>query len=389
MSTMFFVLGRQPEFGIAELEGIFPDQKINIINEKIISINRTVDKDLMDRLGGTVKIAEELITLKKSQNISLESIVNKFIPETVILLPEGKINFGISYYGKNYSPKDVERLSITIKKLVKKAGRSIRVVPNKELELSSAQVFHNKLTKKTGFELIIMEDSSSIIFAKTIAVQNIDSYSSRDQQRPYRDAKIGMLPPKLAQIMLNIINPLTSSLVLDPFCGTGVILQEALLMHLEVIGTDLDKRMVEYSTKNIEWLKLRYPGLKNALIESGDATTHKWNQVIDCIVTECYLGKPFFQSPNINTIGVETQFVNDLILKFLKNIHPQIIAGTKLCLAIPAWRYGNDFLHLPILDHLDEIGYNPMSFKNLDTNKLIYFRENQTVARQMLLLVRK
>ena len=78
-----------------------------------------------------------------------------------------------------------------------------------------------------------------------------------------------------------------------------------------------------------------------------------------------------------------------LFVKFLINLHPQINTGTKLCLAIPAWRYDNSFLRLPILDQLEKIGYNPMSFKNLNPSDLIYFRPNQIVARQMLLLTRK
>jgi hypothetical protein len=35
-------------------------------------------------------------------------------------------------------------------------------------------------------------------------VQDIDAYAERDFERPMRDAFVGMLPPKLAQIMLNL-----------------------------------------------------------------------------------------------------------------------------------------------------------------------------------------
>jgi hypothetical protein len=38
-------------------------------------------------------------------------------------------------------------------------------------------------------------------------VQNIDGYSERDYGKN-RDMQIGMLPPKLAQIMINISSPL-------------------------------------------------------------------------------------------------------------------------------------------------------------------------------------
>ena len=305
MSKTLFILGRQPEFGIAEIESLFPDEKINLLTQKIISLEKTVDPILINRLGGTVKIAEEIQIPEIEQSRTLIDLINEYVLSQIIELPEGKINFGISYFGHNQKPKDVERLAIQVKKIVRKSARSIRIVPNKELELSSAQVFHNKLTRKAGFELIIVENDSKFTLARSTAVQNIDSYSSRDQERPYRDAKVGMLPPKLAQMMVNFLNPAPSSVILDPFCGTGVILQEALLMDLCAVGTDIDKRMVEYSTKNIEWLRKKYPELRESKIELGDATSFKWSEKIDFVVTEAYLGRPFFQIPGIGLIEKE------------------------------------------------------------------------------------
>lgn len=68
----------------------------------------------------------------------------------------------------------------------------------------------------------------------------------RDYGRPARDARVGMLPPKLAQIMLNLsVKDEKSGTVLDPFCGTGVLLQEAALAGFDFIGSDIEPRMVE------------------------------------------------------------------------------------------------------------------------------------------------
>ncbi|HUY53235.1 MAG TPA: DNA methyltransferase [Candidatus Dormibacteraeota bacterium] len=389
MTKTLFILGRQPIFGIAELESLFPDNIIEKMDEKIVSIDRSVDPNLINKLGGTIKIAEEVIGIQNLDKKTLEVLITENVLDALKNLPTGKITFGISYYGNSQTVRDIEIIALKIKKSLKQFGRSVRIVPNNEFELSSAQVFHNRLTKDTGFELIIIDTGKFITFARSITVQNIESYSSRDQKRPYRDARVGMLPPKLAQIMINLLCPLPNQVVLDPFCGTGVILQEALLMNLRTVGSDLDHRMVNYSTLNIEWLRQKYNNLQSCQISDGDATNHHWPKNIDCVVTEAYLGKPFFQNPSINSIDKEKEIVNDLLLRFLKNIHSQINAGTKLCIAIPTWRYNNQFIHLSILDQIDQIGYNPMSFKNLETEDLIYYRPDQIVARQILLLIRK
>lgn len=389
MTKTLFILGRQPIFGIAEIESLFPNDKIDLINEKIITLDKDVEPDLMDRLGGTIKIAKEIARVNSPKVKSLENLIIENVTDHLASLPEGKINFGISYYGNDQTIRDIERIALNVKRFVKKTGRTIRIIPNKEIELSSAQIFHNRLTGKTGFELIVVPNADSITLAKSIAVQNIESYTSRDQKRPYRDSKIGMLPPKLAQIMINLVNPTNNAMVLDPFCGTGVVLQESLMMGFQAIGTDLDSRMVEYSTNNIKWLEQKYNNLKTCKISYGDATDHVWDEKIDCVVSETYLGHPFFQIPSINLINKESLFINELLTKFLNNISSQIEPDTKLCLAIPAWKYNDQFIKLPLLDQIEEIGYNPMSFKNLKVQDLIYFRPNQVVARQMLLLSRK
>ena len=94
-----------------------------------------------------------------------------------------------------------------------------------------------------------MSDGRELVIALTEAIQDIDAYTARDRERPARSAKVGMLPPKLAQIL---VNSAQGSAIYDPFCGTGVILQEALLMGHEAYGSDLAAEMVDATRTNLE-----------------------------------------------------------------------------------------------------------------------------------------
>jgi len=71
-----------------------------------------------------------------------------------------------------------------------------------------------------------------------------------------------MLPPKLAQMMINIaLTPTLSQRereknisIYDPFCGLGTILIEALNSgYSNVYGSDLNEKMVEATSKNISF----------------------------------------------------------------------------------------------------------------------------------------
>ncbi|MBR0061499.1 MAG: hypothetical protein IJP68_08465, partial [Selenomonadaceae bacterium] len=176
------VLGRQPEISILELE----------MSDFCTDINR---------LGGTQKLA-----------VKLEEKPLDFLRK----LPEGKITLGISDYSEKASKKSAAIEALKLKKILVRHGRSVRVVENKDAVLSTATSLHNGLSGKNErkVELIKVNDD----WYKVIGVQDIDAYAKRDQARPARDAKVGMLPPKLAQILINLCGPLEpGATILDPF----------------------------------------------------------------------------------------------------------------------------------------------------------------------------
>ena len=178
--------------------------------------------------------------------------------------------------------------------------------------------------------------------------------------------------------------------ILDPFCGTGVILQEAVLMGYDVYGTDLERRMVEYSQTNLDWLSQKYAIAQKCdrSLEAGDATSYKWGEPFDFIATEAYLGQPFSVIPDVQKLEEVAQGVNIITKKFLKNLASQTKPGFRLCVAVPAWQTKNGIKHLPLLDSLTDMGYNRVSFSHVSNDDLIYSREGQIVARELLVITR-
>jgi tRNA G10 N-methylase Trm11 len=262
-------------------------------------------------------------------------------------------------------------------------------VPNKSLELNSAQVLHNNLTKRGAWELILLVHDKQFYLAQTLFVQDIEAYAARDQARPMRDARVGMLPPKLAQIMVNLANPPNDSTILDPFCGTGVILQESLLMGYNVIGADMEPRMVEFTEVNLEWLKDEFGFNSKFALEPADATNYKWPLPFDAVVSEVYLGRPLSSLPAPDKLNEIINDVNTIVKKFLKNLASQTKLGNKICLAVPAWQISPEkFKHLPVIDDLTDMGYNYLDFKHVRRQDLLYYRKDQIVARELIRLER-
>lgn len=392
---LLYILGRQPAIGLAELESLYGDSHVAKIGKEGALVTTDTPAPFL-RLGGAIKQAIVKDTVSSSDWRTIEHSIQGHLNKHLESADYTKLTLGLSVYGENTPPKKLLALGLTLKKTIKKRGLSARLVPNQESSLNSAQVYHNKLTGEKGLEVIIYRDSHQTYIAFTQHVQDIDSYTFRDRGRPKRDSRVGMLPPKLAQTIINLSTADTSAdkkgIVLDPFCGTGVILQEASLMGFHVYGTDIEKRMIDYTDSNLEWLKEKLtPKTDDFRTEVGDATSHTWKNShnIKFIASEAYLGRPFTTEPDKEILFKNRNDCDTIIRKFLENIHSQIQSDTRLCLGVPAWFAHGTTYHLKTLDYLEEIGYNRISFVHSRDQDLIYHREDQVVGRELVVMRRK
>lgn len=393
MTQSILILGRQPKLGLAELESLFGSDRVVPFGEQAALVDAPADEVDFARLGGSSKLAYIAQSMPTTDWRRIERELIKLVPE----LPraEGKFTLGLSVYGELTHLKDIQATALRLKKAIrnKHPDQSVRISQNKTPALNSAQVIHDHLTTNKGAELIVVRHDTSVIIGRTVAEQDIESYAARDQNRPKRDARVGMLPPKLAQIIVNLAaadEP--TGTVLDPFCGTGVLLQEAALMGYGVYGTDLEPRMVDYTRKNLEWLEQQYSelGPLQPQLEVGDATSHTWEPTPALIACEGYLGQPFTGYPSGEKLREVTSTCNLIMKKFLRNIAGQLESGTRLCIGLPAWRRRDgSFEHLSLLDSLEELGYNRISFVHVEPSDLLYYREDQFVARELLVITRK
>ena len=419
MDNSIAILGRQPALGLAELESLYGDKNVTPIGSIAAKLSIMPYSIEFSRLGGTIKLCKALKVFDTISWRDIESYLVDVSPEHSKNMPSGKMHLGLSAYEMPITPKQLLATGLKIKKAINQAtGRTVRLVPNINNELNSAQVLHNKLLTANGWELVLIRSGQKTVLAQTLSIQDIESYGLRDYGRPKRDARIGMLPPKLAQIILNLaigpqefaqssLNPTGSTcfspgdsqklrelhsrkIILDPFCGTGVLLQEALHMGYGVLGSDIEPRMIEYTNQNLQWLTDHYKAsYASSNVAAGDATSFDWPQPIDVVASEVYLGRPFTALPDTEILAQTVSDCNTITKKFLKNMHGQLKPGTRLCLALPAWQVKpGQFRHLPLIDHLDDLGYNRLSFEHVRNEDLIYYRAGQIVARELLVLTR-
>lgn len=387
------LLGRQPALSIAELERTYPRVSWFSAHTALVDTPK-ID---IQKLGGTQKSGRVAFEVSgENWHKVSDAIVTHYSKKWGSY--DGKITLGLSAYDINVTVRDLQKVGLILKGKLKSNGASIRLIPNQEIALSSATSHHNKLgLSDNKVELLIVKGGKSIIVAESTGAQNITALAARDQGRPRRDAFVGMLPPKLAQIMINLAgeiptsptSPLSQPRILDPFCGTGVLLQEAALMGYAVYGSDLEEKMIRYSQDNLNWLNETYNHKFNWYLQQGDATNATWQPPIDAVITEAYLGQPFSAPPSPAKLTEVRGNCNHIISAFLRNISTQIAPGTPVVLAVPAWKDKQGrFTHLPLTEKIEEFGFKQVKFETVPNQQLLYYRPDQIVARELLVLVK-
>jgi len=319
--TYLFVLGNAPELAFAELNAL-------VQNTRLISLNlATGDTDLdpkklMQILGGTVKIAEIL-----AEDVKLTDVISG--------------DFGISdLTGKI----NVTKLSKDIKN---ETGERFVLPKRGERQLSSVVVAKQKLT-----EIIIGEGW----MGRTVAVQDFEDWGKRDYGRPEAEGHIGMLPPKVARMMVNIGLPTTDyrlQTVLDPFCGVGTILAEGMVLGLEVFGSDINENQIKKSKNNLDWLSRTYnleQGKFKLFVHDANKISEKVKGV-DAIVTEPVLGVND-RSGNINEGHLLKLYV-DCFSEWRKVLN----TGGKVVIALPGLRENTNLVKT-VIDKVKLLGYS-------------------------------
>ena len=378
------ILGRQPALGMAELEQLYGSTAVRWFSDSTAIIDSPAFD--FERLGGTQKAGRVVSELRGDWRQVSMKLVSAYAEAWAD--HEGKITLGISAYGFKTTPRDVQKTGIILKGKLKERGVSLRLIPNADTALSSATSHHNKLgLSDNHVELIIVRGANgAAIIAESVGAQNITALAARDQGRPKRDAFVGMLPPKLARMMVNLA-PVKAGRILDPFCGTGVLLQEAALLGYDVYGTDLVPKMVQFTKANLDWLIDTHHVTPGVTLDVGDAMTYHWRTPVDAVACEAYLGQPFSAPPSPGKLTEVRGNCNHIISEFLRNIAPQLSPGAPLCIA---WRDSTGrFTHLPLVDSVGSLGYNRTTLRHVRNDQLLYYREDQVVARELLLLTRR
>ncbi len=367
MAKSLFILGRTPRLAFLELQTFFPD--VSLLREDI-AVSATdlpiLAEEVMARLGGTVKIAKVL------------GHVSSISPQTLRPFIENGMTFGVSVYG-------AAKISRHVLEDMKKTISGGRFIEAKGNELTSVVVEKNNVQ-----EILAVKTNEGYVIGRTLAVQPFESWNTRDFGRPFADPASGMLPPKVSRMIVNIADqkrdvrqPLAQKTLLDPFCGMGTVLSEALVMGWNVVGSDQSKDVVAAARGNLRWLTEKHLSAEGVTyrLHVSDAV-HVSDMVdansIDAIVTEPFMGPAKIKNAKNAIKGLEKLYIG-----CLKDWHNVLKEHGMVVIALPKYAVnGKTYFVKKVIDMCENLGYT------IEAGPIEYGRPGAVVKR-MFFLFRK
>lgn len=358
-----FELGNNAALSQAELEavlgGSFPSKKHGAY--LVAKLNASEDPTLlMHKLGGTKKIAVAVAEATDPVAAAVAYLAARV----------GKIQF-------SFTGPSAKKNGIAIKKALKAMRKSVRYVEAN----NTATILHNNLIEK-GTDLTVLDNNLYV----TKAIQPIEAFTDRDRNRPKVDSRSGMLPPKLARIMVNLAGVEKNAVILDPFCGSGTVLTEAAdLGYTHLHGADISDRAVMDTKENLDWMQERLGQLLDVTVVHCDALqleTRFTPESIDAIVSEPYMGKPLHGNEGRDTLQRQITDMYPLLSGVMHQFGKLLKPGGVAVFIVPQFLYKKEWLTFDLAQAMREAN---LTVEPLTSTKptILYHRENQHVGRMI------
>mgnify|MGYP001398950063 CR=1 FL=1 len=406
-NTYSFVSGKNWKLSLAELTSFLDARGCTFEVQEIshsfftVKTDSPIDASVIDELGGILKISETAAFVSTEQlaeafikenkqaknqiktNLPLDALADKMPSAS-----SGKSVFGVSVYWAdtpysfNKAANTIQRfLGSSLKDELKAQGKKARFMGfprgRGHPQLTAVEVLKKGLVEDSA-EVLLCIGKHKTSIGTTVAVHNPFEFQKRDIEKPVQ-RKIFAIPPRVAKIMVNLTHCTAGKVFLDPFCGVGTILQEALLAKAKVIGIDFNRWCVEASRRNLEWIDREY-SLENAdfAVLQGDSRrlTSKIREEIDCIATEPDLGPALRQIPTTAYAIKHLANLKPLYSDFLSEAHEILRVDGFLAIVSPfvKTRSGK-----PVTMNLQETALK-IGFKQVKPFQAVVFAQDSSAA---------
>ncbi|MDA4124885.1 MAG: DNA methyltransferase [Thaumarchaeota archaeon] len=243
---------------------------------------------------------------------------------------EEKSNISISGY--DISEDDYEQIARSVLDGVREEGfRKVRLLRPRGNELLAEQVL-----SRSAFDIVAFPYHGGFGLGPTAWVPDSTSMRQRGTQKPTPHSDISM-SPRLARVLLNLAGLSEGQSVLDPFCGSGTILAEALIRNYRCLGLDSKASRVQDARENLGWLlgSPKNAGYDIRLGDSRELPKMLRRSKVDAIVTEPLLLPRIEARPKTSTASALIDGAGEVYGAALASMAEVLQPGGRIVIVAP------------------------------------------------------
>lgn len=366
-----FILGRNLELSIAEIKAFFEREKNEIFsyslkdNAMLIELKFPLKNKVINKFGGIIAIGE-ILAFGDNKNI-----INEIDKKTIYFGEKNKINYVLWNFSSNVG-KIGEYLKLRFKK--EKLKATSKNIGDKLILQSGKSVQNLSSHKLIDEEYFLFEEKDKFYFGRIIENSEYKDIEERDMNKPVRRSELS-ISPRLAKIIINLSKVKENELLVDCFCGIGVILQEALIQNIKVIGIDNDKNAVDGARQNLGWFNFPKENYKLINIDSRKVKIEKAN----VIVSEPDLGEILKKIPTKEEAEKILRNYENLMINVLNNLKNNV--SGRIVFTSPLINISTKRVSCDIEKIIDKTG-----LKLVKGFPISEFRKEQIVGRNIFVL---
>lgn len=301
---------------------------------------RCEDIAVANLYGGRFKRYTELAGVHKIA-LPLPSIDSPDFADA-ITFPEKNFNFSLSLYCIDGDQEaEYEELSEELLSTIRHIGlRKANLIRSR----SGPELYSERVVSRSAIDFIVFPIGAASQWGVTVYVPGTEGFKERSTERPYVTSGIS-LSSRLARLLVNISGVSKGQVLLDPFCGSGTVLGEALLKGADCIGIDRNHGSVERTKENLAWLLSqsqrggRRPPSYSVI--TGDATNLRkslGDQMVDAIVSEPILMPRLSSPPSLDKARRLIKHASAIYSEALYEMSGVLRSGGRMVLVTPSLR---------------------------------------------------
>jgi len=221
-----------------------------------------------------------------------------------------------------------------------------------------------EIMSRNVIDFVVLTVRGQYQIGVTAYIPETAQFRTRSNERPVVSSETSV-SARIGRVLVNLGGLSKGEVLLDPFCGSGTILSEAILAGVNCIGVDRNPIRIENTKRNLEWVSssASRKSVGAYSLITGDARNLEslldGKTPVDAVVTEPILLPKIDHAPGLDKARRMVRNASKLYSDALYSMALVLRSGGRIVMVAPSLRTSANRDVAVEVEELGEIGLKP------------------------------